>query len=120
MFRQFSILALAMSLFLMGSCALVAQEASRVSEDEYGRDESYYQPPVERLPPQSIIHRKAQVRAAQRQARLASLSWYGMSNARPTASPTPFTTLYSPVWQMPGGRPYAWHYYRPVYFYYTP
>jgi len=120
MFRLIAILALTMSFTFSAPCVLVAQEATRLSVEASGRDESYYQPPIERLDPQSIIHRKAQVRAAQRQARLASLSWYGMSNARPTASPTPFTTLYSPVWQMPGGRPYAWHYYRPAYIFFTP
>jgi hypothetical protein len=59
--------------------------------------------------PRAIIHQNAQTRAQQRQLRMASMAWYGLSNSRPTASPTPFTTLYSPVWQMPGGRPYAWY-----------
>jgi hypothetical protein len=52
---------------------------------------------------------KAQVRAQQRQDRLASLAWYGMSNSRPTASPTPFTGNYSPSWQGAGARPFVWY-----------
>jgi hypothetical protein len=57
----------------------------------------------------ATIHHNAQTRAQQRQLRLSSMSWYGMSNARPTASLTPFCSIYSPVWQMPGPQPFAWH-----------
>ena len=81
------------------------------------RDEGwYYQQPTYQPNSKAIIHQKAQARSYQRQARLAALSWYGMYNSRPTAAPTPFTSLYSPVWQVPGGRPYAWApYSRPFY-----
>jgi hypothetical protein len=77
-------------------------------------DESwYYEPATQPTPykpnPQSIIHQKAMVRAQQRSDRLAAMGWYGMMNARPTAAPTPFTSLYSPVWQTPGGRPFGWY-----------
>lgn len=77
-------------------------------------DSWYYQPstqptPVYKPNPRAIIQHKAQVRAQQRQDRQAALSWYGMSNSRPTAAPTPFTSLYSPVWQSPGGRPFMWY-----------
>jgi hypothetical protein len=69
-----------------------------------------YSQPYEYQPnPKAIIHQKAQARAHQRMARMAAMRWYGMSNERPTASPTPFTAMYSPSWQMPGGRPYAWY-----------
>jgi hypothetical protein len=76
-----------------------------------------YDQPTEYQPnPTQIIQQKAMVRAAQRQARIASMQWYGMSNARPTAATTPFCSQYSPSWQMPGGRPYAWYTSgRPVY-----
>lgn len=79
------------------------------SDDE--RDQSWYSQQVaEDLPsPRQLIFHKAQARAAQRNARMTSMAWYGMSNARPTAAPTPFMTLYSPVWQQPGGRPFAWY-----------
>lgn len=73
------------------------------SESRY-YDSSQYTKPT----PQEIIQYKAQVRAQQRMARMASMEWYGMSASRPRASVTPFTGLYSPVWQMPGGRPLAW------------
>lgn len=73
------------------------------------RDQTWYQQPgTYQTDTRAIIQQKAQARAAQRNARMASMSWYGMSNARPTAAPTPFTSLYSPVWQQPGGRPFAW------------
>jgi hypothetical protein len=79
-----------------------------------GRDESwYYQPSTEPTTyqpnPKAIIHQKALARSQQRSDRLAALNWYGMSNGRPTAAPTPFTSLYSPAWQTPGGRPFAWY-----------
>ena len=75
-------------------------------EDDWDYKPSYvYQPN-----PKAIIHQKAQARALQRQSRMTAMRWYGMSNERPTASPTPFLGLYSPVWQVPGGRPYAWNY----------
>jgi hypothetical protein len=68
------------------------------------RDEEAYRPD-----PRLVIHQKSQWIGQQRMGRLAAMRWYGMSNARPTAAATPFTSLYSPVWQMPGGRPFGWH-----------
>src|SRR5690606_39189677 len=73
------------------------------SEERY-YDSSQYAKPT----PQEIIQYKAQIRAQQRMTRMASMEWYGMSASRPRASVTPFPGLYSPVWQMPGGRPLAW------------
>src|SRR5688572_24556025 len=72
------------------------------------RRESWYYQQTYRADARALVHQKAQARAYQRQSRLASLNWYGMTNSRPTAAPTPFTSLYSPVWQQPGGRPFAW------------
>jgi hypothetical protein len=78
------------------------------------RDESwYYQPSAETTTtyqpnPLAIIHQKALARSQQRQDRLAAMHWYGMSNSRPTAQPTPFCSLYSPTWQAPGGKPFVW------------
>jgi hypothetical protein len=85
------------------------------------RDATYYQTPSYRPDPRSIIYHKAQARAYQREARLASLNWYGMSNARPQAASTPFTSRYSPLWEMPGGKPYSWYptYRWPGYVYYV-
>src|SRR5262245_14436272 len=94
------------------SAMLSAQEPGKVNapvdserdQTWYRHQETSYQSDV-----RAIIQQKAQVRSAQRTARIASLNWYGMSNSRPTAAPTPFMTLYSPVWQQPGGRPFAWN-----------
>jgi hypothetical protein len=109
--RKVSLRAVCFALCLT-TCAAVAraQEAETQSTADAQRSENYYyQQPNYQPNPRAIIHQKALARSAQRDARLASLNWYGMYNARPTAAPTPFTTLYSPVWQMPGGRPYAWY-----------
>jgi hypothetical protein len=98
-----------------------AQDADRQLPLAEDASESWYrqQPPYQPSP-RTIIHQKALVRYSERQSRLASLAWYGMSNARPTASPTPFTSLYSPVWQQPGGRPFAWYASsRPTYVFYN-
>jgi hypothetical protein len=98
--------------FWLTTCASVAtaQQAETQSPTDPPRNESWYnQQPSYQPSARAIIHQKAFARSAQREARLAALNWYGMYNARPTAAPTPFTSLYSPVWQMPGGRPYAWY-----------
>jgi hypothetical protein len=96
---------------LTAGATLRAQDLGRDNSPADGeRDQTWYrQPTTYQSDTRAIIQQKAQVRAAQRDARLASLSWYGMSNSRPTAAPTPFTSLYSPVWQQPGGRPFAWN-----------
>jgi len=101
---------------MLGACLattpLFGQEQEVVGRQEVTeeRDESWYreQPQTYRPDPRSLVIQKAQVRAEQRDARMASMAWYGMSNSRPTGAPTPFTSRYSPVWEMPGGRPYAW------------
>ena len=80
--------------------------ADHIQEDDWNYKPSYvYQPN-----PKAIIYQKAQARALRRMWRMTAMRWYGMVNERPTASPTPFSALYSPAWQMPGGRPYAWNY----------
>lgn len=97
---------------LLTTCAAIAaaqQPASKTPANPARDESSYYVQPNYQPSPRAIIHQKAFARSAQRDARLASLNWYGMYNARPTAASTPFTSLYSPVWQMPGGRPYAWY-----------
>lgn len=79
--------------------------AAAEDRDQWEYGQSY----VQRPEPRDIIQQKAIARSHQRMARMAAMRWYGMYNERPTASPMPFTTVYSPVWQMPGGRPYAWY-----------
>ena len=99
------------SWILLGGLHGGLQERGEVTSTvEVERDQTWYRRQDEsyRTDTRAIIQQKAQVRAAQRTARIASMNWYGMSNSRPTAAPTPFMTLYSPVWQQPGGRPFAW------------
>ena len=75
----------------------------------------YYRSSPEREPTFTVAQLKAQQRGAQRMARLEAMRWYGMSGSRPTATPMPWSTMYSPAWQMPGGRPFAWYVtHRPV------
>ena len=84
---------------------------STVSETTPQQEPSWYREQASTAKADSlkIIQQKAQVRAGQRNSRMASMQWYGMSNARPQASATPYTGRYSPAWEMPGGRPYAWY-----------
>jgi hypothetical protein len=48
--------------------------------------------------PQSMVHRAADARAAERARRLAAQKWYGISNARPRASTDPYNDDASPHW----------------------
>lgn len=68
----------------------------------------------------AIVQQKAQARGEQRMDRLATSSWYGISNSRPSGSSTPFTSRYGTSWEMPGGRPYSWYpaYARPNYVFF--
>ncbi len=115
-----SVFALTLGIYLAACSPITAQDFTRLTADVEERDSTYYSQPA---PSKSlaIVQEKAQARAYQRQARLASMSWYGMSNARPQAAGTPFMTRYSPVWEAPGGRPYSWNptYQWPGYGYYV-
>jgi hypothetical protein len=102
---------------LLACCALTvsgpawAEDLDRPEDARQDLGQSwYYQQSTAYQPnPRAIIHQKAMARAQQRAHRISSMNWYGMSNLRPTASPTPFMSMYSPAWQMPGGRPFAWY-----------
>jgi hypothetical protein len=48
--------------------------------------------------PKMAVRRKAEARAQARMSRLAACRWYGISNSRPTVSPTPWDAGYSPYW----------------------
>lgn len=74
-----------------------------------GGDAWFYRQAPEKSTTYTLSQQKAQMRGAQRMARLEAMRWYGFSNSRPTASAIPWTTMYSPAWQAPGGRPFAWH-----------
>jgi hypothetical protein len=58
--------------------------------------------------PHQAVRRKAEFVAQQRAMRIESMKWFGMSNARPTASTTPFMDEYSPAWVGNGYHPYQW------------
>ena len=48
--------------------------------------------------PKLAVRRNAELRAEQRQQRLAAMQWYGLSNARPRVSSDPIHTDYSAAW----------------------
>jgi len=110
MFRILTLAAVAGSMLVISAPAQAEDFDQKPSVRQDADQTWYYQPSTNYQPnPRAIVHQKAMARAQQRAHRMASMSWYGMSNLRPTASPTPFTTMYSPAWQMPGGRPFAWY-----------
>jgi hypothetical protein len=59
--------------------------------------------------PQQAVRRKAELATQLRTERLAAMKWYGMSNARPIASGTPWMSgMYSPAWVGNGQDRYDW------------
>ena len=58
--------------------------------------------------PKQAVRRKAEFVSQQRQLRLASMRWYGMSNSRPTVNPTPWMGMYSPAWVSGRGYSFGW------------
>jgi len=93
-----------------------------VDAEEQSHDQSWnreHKPSI-KSDARAIVQQKAQARAEQRMDRMASSSWYGVTNARPSGSSTPFTSRYGSVWEMPGGRPYSWNppYSRPNYVFF--
>jgi hypothetical protein len=58
--------------------------------------------------PKQAVRRKAEARTAARMQRLEAMRWFGMSNARPQASVTPFMGVYSPAWVGNGYDRYDW------------
>jgi hypothetical protein len=48
--------------------------------------------------PKTGVREKAEFRSAQRQDRMASRRWFGLSNLRPTAASDPIHGDYSPTW----------------------
>ncbi len=104
---------------LMACTCLAAGTMAKQSADDESQEQSWNREQNTRTKTEAraIVQQKAQVHAEQRQARMASMAWYGMSNSRPTAATTPFMTRYSPVWESPGGQPYSWY---PTYTYNYP
>ena len=58
--------------------------------------------------PQAVVRRKAERKGDQRRQRLAAMKWYGYSQGRPSANPTPSMGVYSPTWVGNGADPYQW------------
>ncbi len=56
--------------------------------------------------PKTVVRQKAEFRVAERQRRLTSMKWYGMSNARPRLGTDPVHGDFAPVWT-------SGNYYRP-------
>jgi hypothetical protein len=58
--------------------------------------------------PELQARRRAELEASQRRARIAAREWYGYSNSRPTAHPTPHTYYYSATWGSNTTNPFIW------------
>ncbi|MEN1680985.1 MAG: hypothetical protein AAGJ46_15455 [Planctomycetota bacterium] len=91
----------------LGDPGPAAEEGDKwIGDNQYSEGSSYsYEAPT----PLQIVQQKAQRRAMARIRRLETMANFGMSNSRPAATPLPMTGVYSPTWQMPGGRPYGWY-----------
>jgi len=59
--------------------------------------------------PEMAVRRNAEFRATQRQDRIASRRWFGLSNSRPSASPIPTMGSYSPFWSGNDSDPNRWN-----------
>lgn len=120
-------------LILIGVAALtlfasdgLAQERADDTRHEYALDvdsqqtspELYYYLDQQRRhdDPQLSVRANAERRASQRRQRIASRKWYGLSNARPLANPTPWYGTYSPMWSGSFWNPFVWTgYHLPAY-----
>ena len=58
--------------------------------------------------PKQAVRRKAELRCAERQNRIESMKWYGLSNSRPIATPTPWFGAYLPGWASNSSDPQRW------------
>ncbi|MFO0871722.1 MAG: hypothetical protein U0935_22590 [Pirellulales bacterium] len=72
------------------------------------RPHGYDLPDRRRDEAREAIQRRAEFKAAQRGKRIATMKWFGYSNARPSASAAPFMGTYSPSWIGNGGLPSYW------------
>lgn len=59
--------------------------------------------------PQVAVRQKAEFRANQRQRRIETMKWFGMSNSRPYANAMPIYGYYSPMWTGGGWHPFQWN-----------
>ena len=91
----------------LGSPAQAQQREAEPAAAEGGS--SWYYGSAKSTKTYTVAQQKAMARAAARTARLESSRWYGFHHSRPTATAMAFTSMYSPAWQMPGARPFAWY-----------
>jgi hypothetical protein len=68
----------------------------------------YEQERIRHDDPKMAVRRRAEQRGQDRQLRLASQKWYGISNSRPTVSPTPWFAGYSDHWGSNTCDPLRW------------
>ncbi len=68
----------------------------------------YEQQKADYLDPKLAVRRKAEQKSAQREGRIAAMKWYGLSNSRPVANPTPLCGVYSPGWHANNYNSYRW------------
>jgi len=113
------LVACASTLFAQNLKAAREPRREELRRNEARRDESHSDEPQTMTPemwfykqelnrhddPQTSVRRKAEMRAAQRQYRIESRKWYGLSNARPTVSYSPQYGTYSPAWTAPDQDP---------------
>jgi hypothetical protein len=78
-------------------------EAPTPAARYYSRDRSRVDKPKS-----SSRFSRAEYEANQRVKRLEAMRWYGLSNARPVVSPTPWFGTYSPTWTSGGVDPFRW------------
>lgn len=62
----------------------------------------------QREDPKVAVRLNAEFQHRQRMRRMASREWFGFSNSRPVASPTPLMGSYSPTWRSNTSDPYSW------------
>lgn len=79
----------------------------------YVNEREHYQNPL------NSVRRNAEHRAAQRRNRLAAMKWFGISNSRPQANPTPWTGTMAPARTGIGTDLYRWHGYVGSYGWYS-
>ncbi len=89
MLRTFKLatFSLAVLLFVVSLKAQAAQAEVVITEPQRA---SHYDRKITQTPRYTIPQQRAMQRAAERTARLETLKYYGLSNARPTWSATPF------------------------------
>ena len=92
------------------SPALGVDSASSLSEVKVTPEMWFYDQAMRHYrDPKMAVRANAEFRAEQRQLRLQSMKWFGLSNSRPRASSDPYHGDYSPGWVSNAGYyPWRW------------